>query len=218
MNLNLANIAGFVSRHGSHRGTALDLGCWDGSVTRRYITTEYRTFGVEGASKAAQDARGRSIEVVIGDLNKELPLRSESFDVVTSNQVIEHLYDTDTFLSESYRILRPGGVLCVSTENAASWHNVIALLLGWQSFSLTPVSSKRPAIGNPLASFRGAEPLKNGWQHLRIFSFRGLSELIEAHGFENVRVLGAGYYPLPASIGKRDPRHAAFITATAFRR
>lgn len=50
---------------------------------------------------------------------------------MTSNQVIEHLYDTDNFVAEVHRILRSGGTAVVSTEKAASWHTG-SLLLGWQ--------------------------------------------------------------------------------------
>lgn len=38
------------------------------------------------------------------------PFGDEMFDVVVSNQVLEHVYDLDWFLSEAYRVLRPGGV------------------------------------------------------------------------------------------------------------
>jgi hypothetical protein len=100
----------------------------------------------------------------------------------------------------------------VSTENLASWHNIASLLFGWQAFSLTNVSSRKSGIGNPLANLRAAEPAAEGWTHQRIFSYRGLIELAEAIGFENVRILGAGYYPLPTRVAHRDPRHAAFIT------
>src|SRR5207237_1346369 len=82
-------------------------------------------------------------------LNADIPIRDESFDAISSNQVIEHLSDTDIFLAESFRVLRPGGHVVVSTENMSSWHNLAALLLGWQAFSLTNITDKRSGIGNP---------------------------------------------------------------------
>ena len=137
------------------------------------------------------------------------------FDVVTSNQVIEHLHNTDRFVSEAFRTLRPGGLLCVSTENLASWHNIASLLLGWQAFSLTNVSKYRPGLGNPLANWRNHdEPIEDGWLHQRLFSYRGLIELAESVGFTNVRIHGSGYYPLPTRFAHRHTRHAAFITVS----
>lgn len=218
MALNLSNIRDSVTGlNGEHGLRVLDLGCWDGDTTLGYVPPTWRLFGVEASPSAAQIARSNWIEVIVGDLNGELPVADSSVDVVTSNQVIEHLHDTDKFLSESFRVLRPGGTLVVSTENAASWHNIFALLFGWQSFSLTNVSSRAGGVGNPLANLRAEEPGEKGWQHLRIFSHRGLSELVEAHGFQRVSMAGAGYYPLPAGAGRLDPRHAAFITATGVR-
>lgn len=155
---------------------------------------------------------GQRYPSVRADLTRPLPFGSGVFDIVTSNQVIEHLYDTDNFVAEVFRVLRPGGTAVVSTENAASWHNVASLLLGWQSFSLTNISDRRAGIGNPLALWRNDDPGDRGWQHVRILAYRGLKEPFEAHSFENVCVRGTGYYPLPARFGRWDARHAAFIT------
>jgi SAM-dependent methyltransferase len=195
----------------------LDLGCWDGATSERYIPAQARVFGVELEGGASGQALRRGIRVVRGDLNRPLPWRDQSFHVVTSNQVIEHLSDTDTFVREILRVLRRGGLAVVSTENLSSWHNILALMLGWQAFSLTNVNHLNPGIGNPLANLRGSEPLNRGWEHLRVFSFRGLIELFRIHGFEDVRILGAGYYPLPAAVGRLDRRHSAFITVVAKR-
>jgi SAM-dependent methyltransferase len=218
MDQNIDNVAGFVSTFPSHTDVSiLDLGSWDGANLERYAPRGARLTGVEMSRDAAMLALQRSVHIVQADLNRPLPFRNETFHVVTSNQVIEHLYDTDVFLHESYRVLRPGGLIVVSTENLASWHNVFALLLGWQAFSLTNVSHANPGLGNPLANLRGSEPLEKGWEHLRIFSYRGMQELLRCHGFTRVRITGSGYYPLPAGVGRIDPRHAAFITVAANR-
>lgn len=46
-----------------------------------------------------------------------LPLPDEAIDVVVNLQVIEHLWDQVGFLRECLRVLRPGGVLIISTPN-----------------------------------------------------------------------------------------------------
>lgn len=191
----------------------LDLGCWNGETTAKYLPARAQVTGVESSPKAAEEARERGWTVVEADLNGPLPLDDDGFDAVTSNQVIEHLHDTDSFMSEAFRVLRPGGVALISTENMASWHNIGALVLGWQAFSLTNVTKRSAGLGNPLANLRLLdEPIEDGWLHQRIFAYRGLYELAATFGFEEVTILGSGYYPLPTRVAHADPRHAAFLT------
>jgi SAM-dependent methyltransferase len=46
-----------------------------------------------------------------------LPCADASVDVVVSAQTIEHLWDQDRFVAECARVLRPGGILVMSTPN-----------------------------------------------------------------------------------------------------
>jgi SAM-dependent methyltransferase len=196
-------------------GAFLDLGCDDGERTLLFAqaAASARIHGVEIVPERAALAAERGVDVVAADLNRRLPYEDESFDVVCSNQVIEHLFDTDTFVAEMHRVLRPGGFAVTSTENLASWHNVAALVLGWQPFSLTNVSRERLGLGNPLAIHRAEDGLElESWQHLRVFAHRGVRELFAAHGFDVERVVGAGYYPLPGRLANVDSLHAAFLT------
>jgi hypothetical protein len=103
----------------------------------------------------------------------------------------------------------------VSTENLAGWHNIVALVAGWQPFSLVNVSHQSGALGNPLALHRGESFPWESWEHMRVFAYRGLGELFSAHQLDVETIVGAGYFPLPARVGRWDPRHAAFITVKA---
>lgn len=52
------------------------------------------------------------------DFNTDpLPFEADTFDIVCSLAVIEHLENTDHFLREAYRVLKPGGVFYISTPN-----------------------------------------------------------------------------------------------------
>jgi SAM-dependent methyltransferase len=197
----------------------VDLGCDDGSLTLRLASRvgAESIHCVEIVEERAQIAERRGVHVIRADLNSPLPLGDGMFDVACSNQVIEHLHDTDLFVSEVFRILRPGGYAVVSTENLASWHNIVSLLFGWQPFSLTNVSHQSGSIGNPLALHREEAFAWKSWEHVRAFAYRGLSELFTAHGFVVESIAGAGYFPLPARVGRSAPRHAAFIILKARR-
>lgn len=198
-------------------GPVCDIGCWDGATFVRYAPRNRDWQGIERNAAAAAQALDRGIKTVVGDLEARWDVEDGSIALVTSNQVIEHVSDVDHFVRETFRVLRPGGLAVVSTENLASWHNVAALVLGWQPFSLTNISSKAPGLGNPAAILRHDEPLPDGWHHVHVVSARALRELFVAHGFVDVRVHGAGYYPLPSVLGGLDPTHAAFITVAGQR-
>jgi SAM-dependent methyltransferase len=196
----------------------LDLGCGSGENVLRYAPNGSTCYGVEVSEELAEVARKNGIDITVANLDGPVPLPDETFDAVTSNQVLEHLADTDAFVSESFRLVRPGGIVVHSTENLSSWHNIAALVLGWQAFSLTNVSTQAPSVGNPIAIWRGTEEPGEPWmQHRRVFSYRGLLELMAAHGFVDVHIRGAGYYPLSSSVAHTDPRHAAFLTVAGRR-
>ena len=192
----------------------LDLGCDDGKWTiemAKKIGTK-NIYGMELIKETAKIAEERGIKVAIGDLNKELPFANEMFDVVHANQVIEHLNNTDLFLDEIYRIIKPNGYAIISTENLASWHNIGALILGYMPFSLTNISSKKAAVGNPFAPHEGKPASKEAsWQHQRIFTIYGLKRLGELSGFKSEEILTSGYYPLGNFMSKIDPRHSHFF-------
>lgn len=199
--------------------TLLDLGCDDGEWTLQVKAhaNAMHACGLEIVESRAETARSRGIETVVADLGSRLPFQSDSFDLVHANQVIEHVPDVDLFTSEIFRVLCPGGTVVLSTENTSSWHNVFASALGWQMFSLTNMSEKRLGIGNPLALHRGEGLQLKSWTHKTLFSYRGLKEFVEAHGFAGVTIRGAGYYPFPAQCGVWEPRHAAFITVAGIK-
>ena len=218
---NEENIVRLLAAHAPIE-SLLDLGCDDGAHTSLYAQAAgaVDVHGVEVVESRATLARERGISVVSADLGTPLPFADQTFDAVVSNQVIEHLCDTDMFLTEAFRVLKIGGTVVTSTENLASWHNIAALLLRWQPFSLTNISSKG-SIGNPLGLSVGGDyrAYATGlpWQHRRVFTTHGLAEVHRAHGFVGVTSLGAGYFPLPSSVGRLNPAHAAFITITGQR-
>ena len=213
---NMENIVALASS--THRpDSVLDLGCDTGGRTA-WVADRVGArmlHGLEIAPDRAEIAASRGLHVKVGDLSEPFPYEDETFDLVVSNQVIEHVVDTDNFVRESYRVLKRGARVVISTENLASWHNVASLVLGWQPFSLTNVSEATQAVGNPLGIHRGELGESRG--HLRVFAYRGLRELMGVHGFVVDGVLGAGYYPLPGRFARFDPRHAAFITVGAHR-
>ncbi len=96
----------------------LEAGCGEGygadliaGVARQVTALDY-----DEATVAHVRARYPRVQVVHGNL-AELPLPDQSVDVVVNFQVIEHLWDQPQFVRECARVLRPSGVLMMSTPN-----------------------------------------------------------------------------------------------------
>ena len=199
----------------SRGGSLLDLGTHDGAFAAQ-VAERLRSdqvFGVELIPEHAARAEERGIDVVTADLESGIPFESERFDVVHTNQVIEHLRATDTFVSEIRRVLRPGGLACISTNNLSSWHNVVSMAAGLQPMPMH--ISDDVILGNPLNPEHGLPHSDHGRVHVRLFTARALTELCEHHGLRRVAMRTAGYYPLPPRLARGalrlDPLHGAFL-------
>lgn len=96
----------------------LEAGCGEGygadllaGVARRVVAVDY-----DAATVAHVRTRYPAVEVVAANL-AALPLPDASVDAVVNFQVIEHLWDQPHFIAECFRVLRPSGVLLISTPN-----------------------------------------------------------------------------------------------------
>lgn len=106
---------------GAARGQLLlDVGCATGSFVEAAGSRGFVARGVDistGPTRYGKDIRGLDLDC--GDLC-EMRYPDNHFDVVTLWATLEHLIDPNRFLSEAFRILRPGGRLGISVPNHAS--------------------------------------------------------------------------------------------------
>ncbi len=101
------------------RGRLADIGCYTGVFLELARQRGWETLGVEPSEWAARKAEEKGLTVVNKPL-RHAALPADSFDVVTLWDVIEHLHDPLGTLREIRRVLRPGGLLALSTMNAGS--------------------------------------------------------------------------------------------------
>src|SRR6267142_2041504 len=119
----LRRVAAYVQL--SAKSNLLDLGCGVGSFVVACRKLGLQCFGVEpdrignGTELSAiQIARRRWAEpVFLAGAGENLPFQDGSFDLVTMNQVIEHVSDQVAVIREAVRVLRSGGVLYVNCPN-----------------------------------------------------------------------------------------------------
>jgi len=148
-------------------GRLLDIGCSTGDWAAYWQDRGWQCSGVDIDKEHVEFARGRGIDAKYCDLNHDqLPFENHSFDLIFAGEVIEHLVDTDGFVSELHRCLRSGGHVLITTPNLVSFENRLRILLGiypaWVNYNLA------------------------GSGHVRAYTPRVLRNQLGEHGFKVV--------------------------------
>ena len=96
----------------------LEAGSGEGYGADLIADRARHVIGLDYDESAVAHVRARypRVDMRQGNL-AELPLPTASVDVVVNFQVIEHLWDQGQFVAECLRVLRPGGILLISTPN-----------------------------------------------------------------------------------------------------
>src|ERR1700736_2916228 len=111
--------------HSKATGTLADLGCGDGNLVAEvaHLTKgRWRLIGVDVSQTRCQNTSELVplATVICGDVC-QTSIASGSIDVVTCNQVIEHLSPRAPLVVEMLRILKPGGLIYVSSVAKRPW-------------------------------------------------------------------------------------------------
>jgi len=114
------NQRNIISRY-KNGGRLLDIGCSSGGFLSTMKGTDWQLFGIEMEPSTAQRAKSASgAEVFVGDAVEAL-FPEGSFDVITSFDVLEHVYDPVQFLTKVLEWLKPGGIFYAILPNISSW-------------------------------------------------------------------------------------------------
>lgn len=109
--------------HLPEHADVLDIGAAQGLFLAAVARMGHRPIGLEPAETAHRvsaelaERLGVMLDIRQG-MAEQLPFPDESFDVVHSSSVWEHVDDPDQCSREVYRVLRPGGLFWVGTTNA----------------------------------------------------------------------------------------------------
>lgn len=119
-------------KHRLPEGPALDVGCGAGPGLRYLASRGAAAYGVDQSLYALRQAASlvRVNGLVQIDATLPFPFRDASFGLVIASEVIEHLASGLAFLGECRRVLRPGGILLLTTPNLWDIRRVAAPLLG----------------------------------------------------------------------------------------
>lgn len=156
----------------------LDVGCGNGFLSGWFLKRGCAVVGVDlspqgiaVARRAYPSGRFELEEVSAGLLGR---LGEKPFDLAVSTEVVEHVYAPRDWARACFEALRPGGRLICSTPYHGLLKNlIISLAGGWD---------------------RHHNPLQDGG-HIKFWSRRTLTMLLEEAGFRNVRFRGGGRAP-----------------------
>lgn len=139
----------------------LDVGCGNGKFLQQAKLYGWHVTGLDVDDNALRVAESRGVDVYKMQV-EEFSKEEIKFDIITMNQVIEHVPDPHETLRACYNILKPGGSLWIATPNIES--------VGHEYYE---------------SDWRGIEAPR----HLVIFSCASLTRILESIGFRNIKHL-----------------------------
>jgi len=165
----------FLLAHVSPGARVLDVGCGEGSFAAELASAGAQVVGIDVAEEPLRRARARhpELDLRLVDGEGEWALPDAAFDVVWAGEVIEHVADTATWLSEVRRVLHSGGALLLSTP-AHGRLTLLRIALSGRAFE---------------------ERFEPRGEHLRYYANGTLRGLLEDFGFDVVQVRAAGGVP-----------------------
>jgi 2-polyprenyl-6-hydroxyphenyl methylase/3-demethylubiquinone-9 3-methyltransferase len=157
--------------------TVLDLGCGNGSFTAMLREQGFEITGLDHSATGIALARKHYPKVRFDQHDLATPLPDAlhgRFDAVVSTEVIEHLLLPRKLVANAWMALRPGGVLVLTMPYHGYWKNLTLALL-----------DKFDDHWHPLRDFG----------HVKFFSRKTITALLQETGFGEIAVSTAGRIP-----------------------
>ena len=125
----------------------LDIGCGGGFLAEEFAALGCRVTGVDpssvsvGTARAHAAGRGLRIDYRVGS-GEELPAPDAGFGVACCCDVLEHVTDVERVISETARVLEPGGLYLFDTINRTRTSKLLAIKATqeWRLTRLTDVA------------------------------------------------------------------------------
>ena len=107
----------------------VDLGCGAGLLAPAVAGKGYRHVGIDLVTPSLQQAGAHGVVPLRADVHA-VPLADGCADAVSAGEILEHVTDPSTVVSEACRILRPGGTLVLDTINATWIGRFVTVTIG----------------------------------------------------------------------------------------
>ncbi|HTS64431.1 MAG TPA: class I SAM-dependent methyltransferase [Candidatus Acidoferrales bacterium] len=152
------------------KARVLDIGCGNGSLTAAWANNGWDVTGIDPSESGI--AHAKSCHPHIAFLHMPVgpgvveQFGERSFDAIVSAEVVEHLYAPRQLAESSFRLLKDGGVLIMTTPYHGYFKNLVMAATGtmdrhwtalWDGGHIKFWSSKTMAILLTEAGFTGLE-------------------------------------------------------------
>lgn len=146
-----------------HPGNVLDVGCDMGFSLEAALERKWEPYGVELSEYSSNIAKKKFGKAVFSGTLEEAHFQSDYFDAITMSDLIEHVPNPNELLQEVKRILKPNGLLAITTPDIASLSSKI-MRKQWVNIKL---------------------------EHLFYFSPHTITQTLEKNGFGVLRIIPA---------------------------
>ena len=170
-----------------------EIGFGNGSVANHFASNGFKVSGIEPSHDGVRIARKlypHLDQLHQGNAYEPLAERYGTFSIVISLEVIEHVYAPRKLVASAYSLLKPGGILILSTPYHGYLKNIAIALTGKFDFHVHPLRDHG---------------------HIKFWSIKTLGELLREGGFDDIRFMRVGRIPPLAksmiSVARRPDHH-----------
>lgn len=168
-----------LARISPRGGRLFELGCGNGSVANVFAQQGWDVTGVDPSIEGIAQANARypHLKLFQGSAYDDLAGMYGQFPLVTSLEVVEHVYSPRHYASTLFSLVEVGGTAIVSTPYHGYWKNLALALSGKMDAHFTSL-----------------------WDHghIKFWSIATLTNLLHEAGFVDIRFKRVGRMPILA--------------------
>ena len=163
-------------KNGGKPKRVFDLGCGNGVVAKKLATNGYEVTGIDASPTGIENAQRHypDLRLELGSAYEDLAAKYGQFPYIVCLEVVEHLFYPRTWAKTMFDLTEPGGRAIISTPYHGYLKNLALAVTGKLDRHFTVLWD---------------------YGHIKFFSMKTLTELLEEAGFRQVRFRRLGRIP-----------------------